>query len=89
MKKTLNFNDAIDELYKRIANINYDDLVYEIAHDIVSKNIKEIENSVDDVVDDDGNTLINDEFGEMWYDEEYDHLVEHIKDGMYQALKDE
>ena len=84
----IDVNKAVDLLYKKVGETNYYDLIYEVTNNLIQKYVKEIEDSVDDIVNEDGESLVTDEFGERWYDEDFDALREHITDSIYNAVSE-
>jgi replication initiation and membrane attachment protein DnaB len=84
----IDVNKAVDLLYKKVGNTDYSNLIYEVTNDLIHKYVKEIEDSADDIVNEDGESLVTDEFGERWYDEDFDALREHITDDIYRAVSE-
>lgn len=79
MENKLHYNDAIGLLYQKVEKTNYEDLLYEVAHELIQKYISEIEKDTQ-IVDDDGEDANYDD--QMWYDEDTDALTDIILDNI-------
>lgn len=87
-KAKMNYEDAINLLYKKVGETHFEDVLYEVAWGLLRKYINEIEEK-NRIVDNDGEFCdYNSGAESMWYDEVYDELMWPVLDGIQSAGKE-
>lgn len=87
-KAKMNYEDAINLLYKKVEETHFEDVLYEAARELLLKYVNEIEKK-NRIVDNDGEFCDNDSDSEsMWYDEPCEELMWPVLDGIQSAGKE-
>lgn len=78
--KEISISKAENELAKRVQNLSVEDAVYELAHDLVNREIVDMEREYY-IVDEDGLPCMSDSgTSETWYDDVCEDMIWKIYD---------